>query len=256
MTGAEQIIYFHGLPGSVAETELFGREAAARCAGFHVAERANTHSAGSATEHFEQIAADIRRVFPSTPLRFIGFSLGAAAALRTAPFLGGQVQRIDLVSAAAPLDLGNYLGSMAGAPVFKIARASPLLFGLLGRGQGIMARLFPGHLYSALFAAAQGADAELARDPEFKARMARILRQGLGVGWPAYRREISLYTQNWQFELDRVMAPVSLIHGSDDNWSPVAMAADLAERLPCCDSLQILEGRSHYSSLGEFFRTC
>ncbi len=256
MTGAEQVIYFHGIPGSAVETALFGSDVAARSTGFYVVNRASNRNANSGAAYFEQIAANIRRDFPETPLRFIGFSLGAAAALRTAPFLGKQVQRIDLVSAAAPLNLGNYLESMAGASIFKIARANPLMFGLTGRAQFFMARLFPQQLHSLLFAAAQGADVALAKDPEFKARMTQMLRQGLGEGLAGYRREISLYVEDWLLALDQVNAPVSLVHGSADNWSPVAMAEDLAERLPCCASVQILEGKSHYSALREFLLTC
>ncbi len=256
MTDAEQIIYFHGIPGSAEETALFGNDVAARCAGFYVAERSNDRNVNSASAYFEQIAANIRTDFPDTPLRFIGFSLGAAAALRTAPFLGKQVKRIDLVSAAAPLSLGSYLASMAGASIFKIARANPLMFGLTGRAQCFMAKLFPGQLYAMLFAAAKGADVALAKDPEFKARMITVLRQGLVDGLPGYRREILLYTQDWSRELDHIEVPVSLVHGSADNWSPVAMAADLANRLPCCESLEILEGYSHYSTLREFLLHC
>ena len=252
MTGAEQIIYFHGLPGSDQEIALFGSDVAACAKGFHVCDRASARIGKSSADYFKQIAADIERDFPGMPLRLIGFSIGASTALRTAPYLGEQVRHVDLVSAAAPLNLGSYLECMAGAAIFKIARASPFLFGMLGSAQSAMAKLFPRRLQSMLFASAQGDDVALTENPEFKAAMNQILRQCLGKGLSSYRHEILLYTENWLDELDHVTAPVSLLHGKADNWSPVAMAEDLAKRLPVCRSLQVLDGQSHYSTLRQF----
>jgi pimeloyl-ACP methyl ester carboxylesterase len=252
MTGAEQIIYFHGLPGSAGETRLFGADVAASAAGFHVVNRDSARGSQVGASYFEQIAAQIRKDFPYTPLHLVGFSLGASAALRTAPHLGEQVRHIDLVSAAAPLNLGSYLESMAGAPVFKAARQFPLVFGLLSRVQSAAATLLPAQLYATLFASAQGADSSLAASPEFEQRMQQVLREGLGKGLPGYRREILLYTGDWLAEIDRVNSPVSLLHGLADNWSPAAMAEDLAKRLPRCESLRTLEGQSHYSTLRAF----
>lgn len=253
MTGSEQIIYFHGLPGSASEIALFGDEIAASTAGFHVVDRERGGGdADTSAAYFERLAAQIKQAFPGAPLRLVGFSLGASAALRTAPYLGEQVHHIDLVSAAAPLDLGNYLENMAGASVFKVAAESPFLFGLLCRVQSAASMLVPAQLQTVLFASAQGADRALAVSPEFKQRMKRVLREGLGKGALGYRREILLYTGDWLAEIANVAPPVSLLHGEADNWSPVAMAEDLAKRLPNCESLRKLEGQSHYSTLRAF----
>lgn len=224
MAGAEQIIYFHGLPGSAGETRLFGADIAASAAGFHVVNREHAHGTDVGASYFERIAALIRQEFPCTPLRLVGFSLGASAALRAVRYLGDQVRHIDLVSAAAPLKLGSYLQGMAGARVFKAARDFPLIFAFLNRTQSAAAALLPSQLCSALFASAQGADRSLAASPEFKRRMQQVLREGLRKGLPGCRREVLLYTEDWLEEIDRVSSPVSLLHGQTDNWSPIAMA--------------------------------
>lgn len=225
MSDREQIIYFHGLPGSADELLAFGPDIA------------------------RQMAADLRHAFPEARLRLIGFSLGASAALRTAAHLGEQVSRIDLVSAAAPLDLGNYLADMAGASVFRTARDNPRLFHIMTRAQSLLAQFLPGQLHAMLFATARGDDVVLARDPQFRATMRTVLRQCLGPGRAGYVHEIALYTRDWHPELDRVTAPVSLFHGQEDNWSPVSMAQDLARRLHRCERLELLPGGSHYSTL-------
>lgn len=79
-------------------------------------------------------------------------------ALRTCRYLGGRVEKLHLISAAAPLDGGDFLASMAGQAVFRLARATPLLFLLLSGWQGLLARFAPHVLFKLLFASARGSD--------------------------------------------------------------------------------------------------
>lgn len=248
---AERTVYFHGIPGSGGELALFGTEIAAKAAGFIVPDRTQAGPA-EATARFRTLAAAIRTQAEGAPLRLVGFSLGAAAALRVAPHLGTQVVGIDLVSAAAPLSTGDYLGAMAGAPVFRAARTSPLLLAAMVGAQGLFARLAPGKLYAALFASALGADLALRDNLQFRAGMVRVLSRGLGRGAPGYRREILHYVGDWAAELAHVSQPVRLWHGRADNWSPVSMAEALATHLPRCEPPRMFDGLSHYSTLRRY----
>jgi pimeloyl-ACP methyl ester carboxylesterase len=249
-----QAVYFHGIPGSAGEVRLFGADLASQLGAVHVVERPAATVAPDSAAYFRQLAQVIQSRFPAAPLRLIGFSLGASAALRTAPHLGSQVAGIDLISAAAPLTLGNYLGGMAGAPVFKLAKSNPTFFRGLARLQSVAARLAPGSLYDALFASAQGEDRALSANLAFKAAMLPILQQSLGPELAAYRSEILAYVQDWEAELGQVTPPVTLYHGRADNWSPVAMAQDLVRRLPNVAAVHLLEDLSHYSTLRSYWQ--
>jgi len=251
---AEQPIYFHGIPGSSGEMVLFGDHWADGLGAVHVVDRSSIKAGADPAGYFGQLARNIQTRFPNQPLRLIGFSLGASVALRTAPYLGSQVSGIDLISAAAPLELGDYLGGMAGAPVFRLARSNPALFAGLVRLQSVAARLSPGRLHDALFASAQGADIALSKDAAFKAAMLPILQQSLGAQRATYIGEIALYVQGWEAELHQVTRPVTLYHGVADTWTPVAMAKDLARRLPSVEAVHLLEGLSHYSTLREYWQ--
>lgn len=247
-----QVIYFHGLPGGAGELELFGADIAAKAKAFHVPCRLGFTMGPSASDYFAELASDIRKAFSTVPLDLIGFSLGASAALRTAPHLGDQVRQIDLVSAAAPLELGSYLADMAGAPVFRMAKASPMLFALLSGAQALMARKTPARLFAMLFATAQGADRALTESELFRAGMQVVLREALNEGRRGYRQEIGHYVRAWSAELAGINAPVAIFHGEDDNWSPIAMAEDLARHLQTCVRFEKLAGLSHYSTLGDY----
>ena len=242
-------LYFHGLPGSAAELAAFGPEIAARAVQFHVVARDNALAAGPAEEYFARAACQIAAQFPERPLRLVGFSLGAAAALRIAPHLAVQVERIDLVSPAAPLQLGDFLDAMAGAPVFRAALAGRMPLAALALVQAQVARLASEKMAAALMTKARGADRALGTDRVFIARLAASLRHSLLAARAAYRREILLYVADWSAELARVTQPVTIHQGSEDDWTPPAMAQALAARLPSHPAVEMLPGLSHFSAL-------
>lgn len=251
MANVPQILYFHGLPGGADELNLFGADVARAAEGFHVVDRKRGHGADPS---YIAYAARIKAQFGETPLKLVGFSLGASAALRTAALLSNQVVAIDLISAAAPLSLGDYLSDMAGAPVFRLAQSRPRLFGALARLQSVTATMAPNLLYQRLFATANGDDKSLAADPHFKARLINLLRTSLGPDLAVYRVEILDYVTDWRPSLAAITQPVTLHHGSADNWTPIAMAHDLARHLPNVIGIHLHEGSSHYSTLGAYFR--
>ena len=241
-------IYFHGIPGAPAELELFGPGLNRNKRDFHFARR-DLRGLKDDDHGYELIAKDLRDRFPERSMRFVGFSLGAAAAIRTAPFAGDQVEQIDLVSPAAPLQLGRYLDDMAGAPVFRAASHSKMLFNMFSWGQSILARTAPSQLYNAMFAAARGADQTVCEETHFKRTMIGLLKSSLGKNIDTYLYEIRSYVSDWSSTLNEVTQPVSILHGQMDNWCPVDMAKDLALALPRCQTLQLLEDCSHYSTL-------
>jgi pimeloyl-ACP methyl ester carboxylesterase len=238
-------LYFHGLPGSAAELSSFGPEIAAQVGHFHVVDRSAAPDEGS----FSQLAASITATFPYGPLRLVGFSLGAAAALQVAPHLGARVERIDLVSPAAPLQLGDFLPGMAGAPVFRAALAGRMPFAALTFMQSQVARIAPAKMAAALMAKARGADRALAGDPQFIAGLAQSLRQSLLAQRAAYTAEIRASVADWSGALAKVHQPVTIWQGSEDNWTPPAMAEALAAQLPSAPVMLMQPGCSHFSTL-------
>lgn len=233
-------LYFHGLPGSAAELSAFGPEIAARAKDFHVVARGGD---------FARLGAEIAARFPDQPLRLVGFSLGAAAALRTAPHLGERVEQIDLVSPAAPLQLGDFLSGMAGAPVFRAALAGSLSFAGLTILQAQVARFAPARMAAALMAKAKGQDRALAADPRFIAALAHSLGYSLLEQRAAYMAEIRAYVSDWRADLAKVHQPVAIWQGSQDDWTPPAMAEALSAALPVRPLVTMLPGLSHFSML-------
>lgn len=246
MTDSLRTIYFHGLPGSAAELGLAGRRVPAHwCA----LERSDNRSGSTADAHFDEVSRRVRELAGDGPLRLVGFSLGAFAALQVASRITDRVLSLHLVSASAPLQSGDFLPHMAGKAVFTIAQRSPLLFSGLSNVQSVLARASAKTLLAALFGSAQGRDLRLIADPQFKAQMTGIVSEGFGRGLQNYKREISAYVQDWSAILPGIHHEVSLWHGEMDNWTPPEMATTLAGLLPNVSGVKMLPEQSHYSTL-------
>lgn len=243
------IVYFHGAPGSPHEARIL--DAPARQHGLRVLcfDRFTLDQRLQGAAYYRHLAQAINSAISETPVDFIGFSLGTHVALQTSRHLPGQVSSLHLVSAVAPLDRGDFLPAMAGEAVFKLARDHAGLFRLLSRFQSILARHSPGLLYRMLFASTQGADAELAQQPEFKASMQRILTECFAEGIGGYVRDIEQFLAPWPEGIFDEPSPVHLWHGSADNWSPPGMSHYLAHTMSGKAQTHWMEGLSHYSCL-------
>jgi len=239
-------VYFHGAPGGPEECARF--DGLARDLGVQLLCLDRGAFALGGDARFQGLAAEISAL-TGGQAHLIGFSLGAFAALRTAPHLARPAASLDLVSAAAPLELGDFLDGMAGKPVFSLARFSPWALGALSAFQGWLARRAPSRLFGMLFATAAGADRDLAADPVFRAELGGVLSRALNTGRPGYMAEVLAYVQPWAGRLPAVIAPTHIWHGLEDNWAPPAMAEALARALPGAPRIEIAEGLSHYSCL-------
>lgn len=225
-----ETLYLHGLPGGAEELRLGpGREM------WRVPDRLTWtgYEAG-----LSALASDL-----PDRTHLVGFSLGTMTALRLAALRPDRVASVTLVSAAAPLDLGDFLPRMAGAPVFRAALTSPAKLARMTAAQCHFARLVPGLMLRLLFAGT-GKD-ERAHALANPYLFADLLRRTYGSGRAAYLAELAAYVGGWSDVLARVSAPVMLHHGSADRWSPPAMAEALARALP---DAQV----SHHNGLGHY----
>jgi pimeloyl-ACP methyl ester carboxylesterase len=233
------IIYLHGTPGSPRELAYFAP---------HRADIYAPDRFALGLDH-DQLAAHLAERFPGEPLHLIGFSMGSFVAMRVAHRLGAQVVKLDLISAVAPFEAGDYLNDAVGGPLFRLAASGSWLFGVVIWLQRMIARYAPSLLFRFLFAKSRGGDAELARDPSFNRTVSAILVSSLSTHSKAYAREMRTVMRPWADIIPAIATPVTLWYGSEDNWSPPAMAAYLAGHLGNVAADQRIEGGSHYSVL-------
>ncbi|HZX33419.1 MAG TPA: hypothetical protein VFF03_18865, partial [Rhodocyclaceae bacterium] len=163
------VVYFHGAPGAPKECRIFDLEGKKHGLMFICFYRFSVDPSINCEAYYKLLAEKILEKSAGKPVDIIGFSIGAFIALQTCRYMVNEVRSLHLVSAAAPLEAGNYLEAMAGRQVFKLAKAAPALFILLSYWQGLLAWLSPNALFRLLFASAAGEDKALAANREFRA---------------------------------------------------------------------------------------
>ncbi|MBS1213450.1 MAG: alpha/beta hydrolase [Proteobacteria bacterium] len=243
------VVYFHGAPGAISECAVFDQHGKEHHLSFIAFDRFAIDSSLAGETYYQTLAELISGKAGGETVDLVGFSIGAFVALQTCRHLGSRVRSLHLVSAAAPLEAGDFLESMAGSGVFKLAKDAPALFERLSRGQGLLARLFPAALFRMLFASAAGEDRVLRADQAFQAGMKEMLRTCFVENVSGYTRDVEAYVKPWRATLADVMVETHIWHGKQDNWSPVAMAEWLSAAIPGCSHLEIMDGLSHYSCL-------
>lgn len=243
------VVYFHGAPGSANESAVL--DAPAKAQGLRVVcfDRFTLDYGEDRERYYQQIALAVREILGDDETAdIIGFSMGAFVALEVSARLGERVKNIHLVSAAAPLNGGDYREDMAAAFVFKLADRHSFIFYLLTQCQRILAFLAPKILFNILFASAQGEDLNLIRKEEFRAFIIPILKNCFRSESSGYMRDVESYVK-WEDDLNWCFAKTTNWHGTSDNWSPFAMASYLQLVIPGAVKLEKLEGLSHYSCL-------
>ena len=250
------VFYFHGAPGAIKEAVFLAD--AAKQQHLHII---SLHRFSIDSEILDnayyQLLSDVivkhmdTHVTQPKKVDLIGFSIGTHVALEVGKCLGDKVQTLHLVSAAAPLEAGDFLDNMAGKPVFQLAQKAPSILKLLTYWQYVLMKISPNIVFNMLFASAQGRDKDLMVEPEFRSAITGVLDTCFSNDRAGYVRDVISYITPWQDRLSSFKAPTHLWHGGSDNWSPVSMAHLLENQLPNCVAKHELDGASHYSCLLE-----
>lgn len=243
------VIYFHGAPGDPEECKVFDQTGKDHGIRFISIDRFAVDSSIKGELYYRLLAKEISNISQGKRVDFVGFSIGAFIALQTYRYMPNEVRSLHLVSAAAPLESGDYLEAMAGKQVFKLAQSFPALFLLLSYWQGLLAWVYPKALFRLLFASAASEDKALAEEPAFQTSITKVLKICFTNHVRGYVRDVEAYVSPWKLTLSDVSVNTHIWHGAEDNWSPPLMANYLKFAIPGCSSLKIFNGLSHYSCL-------
>lgn len=203
----------------------------------------------NAEDYFQKLTTDVAELAQGKQVDIIGFSVGAFVAMQVTRINPNQVRSLHLISAAAPLEGGDFLDAMAGKAVFRLARTSSFLFKLLSHGQGLLAAVSAKSMVGMLFASAVGGDRALVSETGFRNFISVVLAECFAGQVGGYVRDVRAYVTPWESTLKGITVKTHLWHGELDNWSPIAMSEYLSKKIPGVAKLNRLEGLSHYSCL-------
>lgn len=243
------VVYFHGTPGAPEECAVFDQAARDNKLTFICYERFAIDPMLEGDAYYQRLADAITSQAGGIPVDMVGFSIGGFIALQVCRLMGTGVRHLHLVSAAAPLEVGQFLDVAAGKRIFRLAQARPSLFLQLVRLQGQTTRIAPAMVFRAMFASATGGDKILAANGKFQADIICLLQSSFVSHVQGYTRDITAYVRPWKDILPGMHVNTHIWHGTEDNWSPVAMAQYLQAAIPGWVATELFDGLSHYSCL-------
>lgn len=243
------VVYFHGAPGAASEADVLRPYAEKNGLTVICLDRFSIDSSITGDQYFQALADEIVHLAKGKQVDIVAFSIGACVALQVSALMSGQVRSLHLISAAAPLEGGNFLPYMAGRQVFMLAKRLPLVFKMLSYWQGVLAVLFPKLLFGMLFSSAVAGDKKLTADDDFRKSMGQVFRECFGGNVAGYLRDVQAYVTPWHTVLQRVTVMTRLSHGDQDNWSPIAMSDYLQQHILNAAKVRLMPGLSHYSTL-------
>jgi pimeloyl-ACP methyl ester carboxylesterase len=115
------------------------------------------------------------------PVHVVGFSVGAMVAIKVAAARPDRIGKLTLISAAAPLQLGDFLLDMAGKPVFDLAKDRPRILRLLTSAQSILSTVAPNLLMNQLFGKCGKMEHALLADSRLEAERTQVTRRLNGL---------------------------------------------------------------------------
>ncbi|EPJ46492.1 MAG: hypothetical protein OFPI_33850 [Osedax symbiont Rs2] len=243
------VFYFHGAPGAPAEAAMLEQAAIGEKFCIISFNRFAIDAAIDTQRYYQLLAEQIASISDGQKVDLIGFSIGCHVAIEVALLLEKQLASLHLVSAAAPLEGGDFLVDMAGGAVFKLAQKAPLLFVALSYWQKLLAKFASAILYKMLFSSARGKDKELAASVEFQQLLMPILADCFSRDVSGYIRDVKAYVKPWSAQLGKLQVNSYLYHGQADNWSGLSMAHYLRDTLGSRCQLKEYPELSHYSCL-------
>jgi pimeloyl-ACP methyl ester carboxylesterase len=246
------LLLFHGLPGSrLAAPEMWAGEPgpvrviAPDRPGFG-------SSSFQPGRRLTDWADDIRQLADALGLgRFLvaGFSGGGPHALAVAAGLPDRVIAVASIAGAGPVDAPGALGGMSRANrmIFQTARRAPWALRLLIAPNARALRRQPARVIAraARDKRLPAADRRVMADPRLRVLNIAAAPEAFRQGTRAVVQEARICASPWGFDPAMIGCPVLLWHGDADVNVPLAMARDLAARIPR-GTLTICPAEGHF----------
>ena len=249
------VIFCHGWPSSCTMAQL--TDEPARELGVRIISPDRPGISGSSLQPDRKLA-DWPRVIEGVldhlgigEFRALAISGGAPYAYATAATIPERVRAIAIVCGAIPMaELEDMRGLL---PLYRwmlaLYRSRPqLLRRLFSMARPILAvrpplRLRPLFLKMLML---RPCDAESLRDAAAFEAIFESQRRAWRGSAEGVMTDARIYAQPWGFSLEDIRVPVRLWHGRQDRAFSVAMAEEVAERLPNCKA-RFIDDAGHYS---------
>lgn len=162
-----------------------------------------------------------------------GYAMGGQYALACAHEIPDRINKIAIISAGMPAILSADFEQMI--PLYKmnvrLARHVPKVYNLLSSVlvKGVLND--PVSFFGKLSEKVGSADREIMNSEEFKSEVFGSMHEGFRQGGKASSRDIIQLMHDWGFNLNNIIIPINVWHGSGDRHVPLVLSERFKEQL-------------------------
>lgn len=243
------VFYFHGVPSSRVEWQMWADETMLRQLGVRLIAidrpgiGSSSFQPGRRLRDWPADVADLADGLGLRQFSVLGYSGGGPYAAACSRQIPERLIQAVLVSSLAPFDLPGALEGVApGNVIFlQLARRKPWLFRLLYRQISLVSRLAPGQFLKRALETFDSADRAAFARPEVHGPV--LAARGSGRGQQV---DTALIISPWDFDLGEIAVPVQLWRGEQDHNVSRAMFEYLARSIPTAQT-RLIPGEGHIS---------
>lgn len=246
----EQVLYFHGLPGS--RLDFVWADALFRDAGLAVVAVDRPGFGGSSFVRGRALLDwpdDVDALADRLGLeRFavLGYSSGGKYAIACASSLPERVTLAGVVAGTGPPEIPGFRAGLGGIDRISLMlsqRGRPLALALWGVVRR-MALGRPDRFVAQFEKEASGPDRAVLADPAIREALLRSVREGLRPGAAGVVEDYAVEARPWGVALEEILVPVRIWHGDSDDVVPLEHSRYLAARIPTA-RLTVMERAGH-----------
>ncbi|RYD77682.1 MAG: alpha/beta hydrolase [Verrucomicrobiaceae bacterium] len=247
------VFFFHGWPASRLQGEGF--DVTARELGVRIISPdrpgigLSTFQANRKLLDWPPVIAQIAQHLGIERFRVLAISGGGPYAFATAWALREQVKAACVISGAPPLppELDHAALFAVYRLLLSVYRKQPGLLRLAFRcARPVVTRRPPQWLWPLMLKLTARSDTKVLRDPCIFEASYNCYRESWRGSALGVATDGEIYAEPWGFDVSEIQTPIRLWHGKEDRSFRWELAAELAGKLPHCNT-HIVENEGHYS---------
>ncbi len=250
----EAIIFFHGFPGSSAQGSLFKNSQWAQLFRVIAFDRPGFgNSDFLVSRKLNDIVEDVDALINQLQIEtfhLLAVSGGSPYAMAVAAALPKQARSLNLMCPLGPIykiQILKHLSLRSQILLVTVRFLPGLIRKVMNTALASQASSKnEGSIVEKFSTTLSSADHEILNNPNYSEVLSESLQHAFNQGPEGPLQELKIFTTKWKIDFSRIVAPTTILHGSEDRIVPPSVGKYLAQQIAHC-AFFLIPNEGHYS---------
>lgn len=255
------VIYFHGFPGSRYEVEFIHPYALQHGISVISFERPglgkSEYDGRRSVLSIANIVSDLLNHLDIKTFKILAVSGGTPYALATAALLPERVTDCLILSGVSRYEESALIEKMGSfdRSLLMLAKNSPLMAKAALSCAWTAWRVSPQKMFKTFVRAMHPSDRKLLNQDIFKNAFLKNMKESIRQSPRGIFKELSLLVSSWQIPYEKIISPVTFLHGKNDTFVPPVMMHENAKMIPQ-SKIELIDNAGHFMFVTMGERVC